>query len=291
MPTGDRPTPLVDPGRRASRSTDSEARSRTGRAGIEEAEPHLVLMIGVRPESSLIWTKVQPLLLSHGLTVCTIDRPGHRRGDGAYACLGDYAAAIARILDERHASPEVIVAHGLGIGTALALATSGSYDVHALVLIEPDTGQLAVTVTDRILAAPVIGPALSWIGFRAAGLALHIPALRARWLTRRFGLAATDAKKVVRSLTHGKSWHTFTAEQRRLVTVAHQLQKLLSEIRCPVVTVTAARGLHPHNGTAMVKQVSEANIITTDARHVVPLDDFETVVTAVLQAFTSVPIP
>jgi pimeloyl-ACP methyl ester carboxylesterase len=250
-------------------------------------------MIGVRPESSGIWTRVRPLLLSHGLTVCTVDRPGGRRGDRAYACLGDYAAAIGRILDERHASPEVIVAHSLGIGTALALATSGSYDVHALVLIEPDARQLAVTMTDRILAAPVIGPALSWIGFRTAGLALHIPALRARMLTRRFGLPATDAMKVVRSLTYGKSWHTFTAEHRRLVTAAHQLQKLFSEIRCPVVTVTAARGrgLHPHEVTVMATQGPAANIITTDAQHVVPLDDLETVVTAVLRAFTTVPVP
>jgi pimeloyl-ACP methyl ester carboxylesterase len=249
-------------------------------------------MIGVRPESSLIWTKVQPLLLSHGLTVCTIDRPGYRRGDGAYACLGDYAAAIERILYERHASPEVIVAHSLGIGTALALATHGPYDVRALVLIQPDAGQLAVTLADRVLAAPVIGPALSWIGFRTAGLALHIPALRERMLTRRFGLSATDAKKVVRSLTFGRSWQRFTAEQRRLVTVAHQLRKLLGEIGCPVVTVTAARGrgLRPHNVTVMGKQVPAPNLITTDAQHVVPIDDLETVVTAVLQAFATVPI-
>jgi pimeloyl-ACP methyl ester carboxylesterase len=295
MATPDHPDPLVCPDHRAAWPTDREARSRAGRADIDETghEPRLVLMIGARPESSLIWTKVQPLLLSHGLTVCTIDRPGHRRGDGAYACLGDYAAAIARILDERHASPEVIVAHSLGIGTALALATSGSYDVHALVLIEPDARQLAVTVTDRVLAAPVIGPALSWIGFRTAGLALHIPALRARMLTRGCGLSVTDAKEVVRSLTCGRSWYRFTAEQRRLVTAAHQLQRLLSEIRCPVVTVTATRGrgLHPYNATVMVTQAPAANIITTDAPRVVPVDDLETVVTAVLQAFTTVPIP
>ena len=274
MPTTDRQPPHVDLDHRASRSTDREARSRAGLADVDDTdhEPRLVLMIGVRPESSPIWTKVQPLLLRHGLTVCTIDRPGHRRGGGAYACLGDYAAAIARMLEERHASPEVIVAHSLGIGTALALATSGSYHVHALVLIEPAAGELAVTVTDRVLAAPVIGPALSWIGFRTAGLALHIPALRARVLTRGCGLSVTNAKKVVRSLTYGKSWYRFTAEQRRLVTAAHQLQRLLSEIRCPVVTVTAARGrgLHPHNVAVMVKRVPAANIIRTDAQRVVP---------------------
>jgi pimeloyl-ACP methyl ester carboxylesterase len=295
MSITDRPDPLVDPDHRASRSTDREARSRSGRADVEEAdhEPHFVLMIGARPESSLIWTKVQPALLSHGLRVFTIDRPGYRRGDGAYARLGDHAGPIARILDERHVSPEVIVAHSLGIGTALALATSGSSAVRALVLVEPGAGQLAVTVTDRLLAAPVIGAALSWIGFRAAGLALHIPALRARILTDRFGLPTADAKKVVRSLTYGKSWHSFTAEQRRLVTAAHQLQKILSETRCPVVIVTVSRGrdLHPYDVTAGAKQVPAANVIMTDAQHVAPLDDPGAIVNAVLEALTTVPIP
>jgi hypothetical protein len=62
MPTTDRPEPLVGPDHRASRSADRETRSRAGRADIEDAEyePHLVLPIGGLPESSLIWTKVQP---------------------------------------------------------------------------------------------------------------------------------------------------------------------------------------------------------------------------------------
>jgi pimeloyl-ACP methyl ester carboxylesterase len=134
---------------------------------------------------------------------------------------------------------------------------------------------------------------LSWVGFRTAGLALHIPALRTQILIRRCGLTITDAKKVVRSLTYGKSWHDFAAEQRRLVTAAHQLQKHFSEIRCPVVIVTAARepGCYPDDVAAMAKQLTAANIITTDAQHAAPIDDPETVVKAVLQTLTMVPTP
>jgi pimeloyl-ACP methyl ester carboxylesterase len=292
MPTTDRPDPLVDPEHRVSRSADRETRSRAGPAAIGDADhvPRPVLLIGGPPESSLFWTKVQPLLHGHSLTVLTTDRPSHP--DEPAGCLVDNAAAIARLLDKRHASPAVIVAHSLGTGTALALATTAPHHVHAVVLIDPDAGPVTVTRTDRILAARIIGPALSWVGFRAAGLALHIPALRAQILTRHCGLSVTDAKKVVRSLSYGKSWRSFTAEQRRLVTAANQLQKQFSEIRCPVVIVTAARdrGLHPHNVAAMAKQLPAANIITTDAQHVVPTDHPETVVVkAVLQAFTTVP--
>jgi pimeloyl-ACP methyl ester carboxylesterase len=294
MPTADRLDQHVDPDHRASRSTDRGARSRAGRADIKDADhaPRLVLLIGGPPQSSLIWTKVQPLLRTHGLTVLTIDRPGHPENT-AGARQDDNTTTIARILGKRHGSPEVIVAHSLDTVTALALATRAPHRVHALVLIDPDAGPLAVTVIDRVLAAPIIGPALSWVGFRLAGLALHIPALRAQILTRRFGLTVSDAKKVVRSLTYGKSWHSFTAEQRRRVTAAHQLKRHFSEIRCPVVIVSGAsdRGVHSHNVAAMAKKLPAASIITTDAQQVVPIDDPETVVKAVLQAFTTVPIP
>jgi pimeloyl-ACP methyl ester carboxylesterase len=266
----------------------------TDRPDIEQAdhEPHLVLLIGGPPESSPIWTKVHPLLRSQGLTVLTLDRPSCRYAYEPPGRQDDNAAAIARLLAQRHASAEVIVAHGLGTGIALALAATAPHHARALVLIDPAAGPVAVTRTDRLLAAPIIGPVLSWVGFRTAGLALHIPALRTRILTRRSGLTVTQAKNVVRSLTHGKSWRSFTAEQRRLITEARQHQERLREIRCPTVIVTAARdrGFHQDDVAAMAKQLPAANIITTDAEHVVAIDDPQTVVNAIIQALTTVAI-
>jgi pimeloyl-ACP methyl ester carboxylesterase len=265
------------------------------RPDIEHAdhEPHLVLLIGGPPESSLIWTKVDPLLRNQGLTVLTVDRPSCRYAYESPGRQDDNAAAIARLLAERRASAEVIVAHGLGTGIALALATSAPHQARALVLIDPAAGPLAVTLTDRVLAAPIIGPLLSWVGFRTAGLALHIPALRTQILSRRFGLTVTQAKGVVRLLTHGRTWRSFTTEQRRLVTDARQLQKRLSKIPCPTVIVTAARdrGCHQDDVAAMAKRLPAANIITTDAERVVPIDDPQTVVKAIIQALTTVAIP
>jgi pimeloyl-ACP methyl ester carboxylesterase len=295
MPTTDRPDPLIDPDHRVSGSADRETWSRASRAEIEDAEyePPPVLLIGGPPESSPMWTKVQPLLRGHGLTVLTTDSPSYRHPSEPARRVVDDAAAIARLLAERQTSSAVIVAHSLGTGIALALATAAPHHAHALVLIDPAAGSIAVTRTDRVLAAPVIGPALSWVGFRTAGLALHIPALRARILTRRFGLTVTQAKDVVRLFTHGKTWRSFTAEQRRLVTDALRLQERLSEIRCPVVIVTAAhdRDRRPHDIAAMAQKLPAANVITTDAQHVVPINDSETIVKAVLQALTTIAIP
>ncbi len=265
------------------------------RSDIEHAdhEPLLVLLIGGPPESSLIWTKVHPLLRNQGLTVLTLDRPSSRYAYEPQGRQGDNAAAIARLLAEQDASAEVIVAHGLGTAIALTMAATAPHHVRALVLVDPAAGPVAVTRTDRLLAAPIIGPVLSWVGFRTAGLALHIPALRTQILTRRFGLTVTQAKKVVRSLTHGKSWRSFTAEQRRLVAEARQLQERLREIRCPTVIVAAARdrGFHRDDVAAMAKQLPAANIITTDAEHVVPIDDPQTVVKAIIQTLATVAIP
>jgi pimeloyl-ACP methyl ester carboxylesterase len=282
--------PLPDPEHGASRSTDREARSRVGRVGIEDTDHEMrpVLLIGGQPGSSPIWTKVGPLLRSHGLNVRTIDRPDDRHASGAAGRRRDDAAATARLLDKRHASPAVIVAHSLGTATALALAATAPHHTHALVLIDPATGPLAVTRTDRLLAAPIIGPALSWAGFRTAGLALHIPALRAQILTRRFGLNVRQAKEVVRLFSHGKTWRSFTAEQRRLVAEARQLQERLREIHCPVVIVTAAhdRGLHKDDVAAMAEQLPAANVITTDAEDIIPIDDPQTVVKAIIQTLS-----
>jgi pimeloyl-ACP methyl ester carboxylesterase len=252
-----------------------------------------VLLIGGQPESSSIWTKVEPLLHSHGLNFRTIDRLDDRPASGAAGRLPDDAAATGWLLDERHSSPAVIVAHSLGTATALGLAATAPHQTHALVLIDPATGPLAVTRTDRLLAAPIIGPAMSWAGFRTAGLALHVPALRTQLLTRRSGLTVTQAKEVVRLFSHGKTWRSFTAEQRRLVTEARQLQERLREIRCPVVIVTAAhdRGLNKDDVAAMAEQLPAANVITTDAEHVVPIDDPQTVVKAIIQSLTTVAIP
>lgn len=129
-------------------------------------------------------------------------------------------AALVKILEERQDSPAVIVGHSLGAGIALALAATAPRHVRALVLIAPAAGPSAITGTDRVLAAPIIGPTLTWFGFRAAGWALHIPPLRQRILTDRIGLSATNVKEVVCRVTHGQVWRSFTIEQRHLVTDA-----------------------------------------------------------------------
>lgn len=249
-----------------------------------EHEVHDVLLIHGQPGSSLVWTRVSSLLRSRGLRVLAIDRPGYGHTGGKAEGQFGNATAIAQILDDRWNPPAVVVGHSHGAGIALALTATAPHHVRALVLVAPAAGPGAVTATDRVLAVPIIGLALTWLGFRTAGLALHIPVLHKRILTDRFGLNGADANEVVRRVTHGEVWRSFTTEQRHLASDSHLLQARLGEIRCPIVIVEARRDriVRPRVVAEMARQLPHAKIITTDTGHLIPIDDPDAVVDAVL---------
>jgi len=84
MTATDHPHPPLDPVPLAAPSTDRRARTRaaarhkTTWADIDDTdrdEAYGVLLIHGQPGSALIWTRVRPLLHSHGLPVLAVDRP------------------------------------------------------------------------------------------------------------------------------------------------------------------------------------------------------------------------
>ena len=104
---------------------------------------------------------------------------------------------------------------------ASALAVAAPHHTRALVLIAPTFDPSAIGASDRVLALPVIGRALTWLAFRTGGLVLRIPPLSRRIL----------GDEVVRRITRGDVWRSFTAEQRRLVADAHRLEEQLGTIQ------------------------------------------------------------
>ncbi|MDT7730109.1 MAG: hypothetical protein QOK45_362 [Mycobacterium sp.] len=254
----------------------------------DDSDPtaHSVLLIHGQPGSSLIWTHVLPLLRAYGLRTFAADRPGYAHTDGEAVDQFANAAALARLLDEQQRSPAVIVGHSLGAGIALALAATAPRHVRALVLVAPAAGPQSISLTDRVLAAPIVGPSLAWIGFRAAGLALHIAPLRQRILGKRVGLSASHARQVVHRLTYGTAWRSFITEQQHLVTDARRLRHGLSQLDCPIFIVAGKRD-HVATGrviTALSRRLPGSDIITTDTGHLIPIDDPDAVAHAVLRA-------
>jgi len=294
MTMTDRPDPLLDPDPLPSRSSDREGGSGPAQqraawadsADADDSEAPGVLLVHGQPGSSLIWTRVRPLLRSRGVRTLMVEQPGYGHTGGAATDHFGNAAALAQVLDERLRSPAVVVGHSLGAGIALALAATTPHHVRALVLIAPAAGPGAIPATHRILAAPYLGPAVTWLGFRTAGLALQVPALRQRILIDRIGLSATDAEDVVRRITRGEVWRSLTHEQRRLAADAHLLQQRLGAIQCPAVIVAGTRDriVRPRVVAAMARRLPESSLTTTDAGHLIPTDDPEAVVNAVLRA-------
>jgi pimeloyl-ACP methyl ester carboxylesterase len=195
------------------------------------------------------------------------------------------AAAVAHLLDEQR-SPAVIVGHSLGAGIALALAANAPQHVRALVLVAPAVGAQSITITDRLLAAPILGPSLIWFGFRALGLALHLAPLRSRVLTKRVGLSAGDSKEVVRRITYGNTWRSFIVEQRHLVADAVRLRDQIRRIDCPVLIVAGSRDRIATAGVvrALSKHLPGAEVTMTNTGHLIPIDDPEAVASAVQSA-------
>jgi pimeloyl-ACP methyl ester carboxylesterase len=250
-------------------------------------QPHTVLLIhDDQLGSRLIWTQVRPLLDEYGLRVLAFDEPGDHRTTVSGLNLFGSAAALAEDLDERQTSPTVVVGYSLGAGVALALAALAPPRVRALVLIAPVAAPTAFTRTGRVLAAPILGATVSWLGRRTASLARHIAAASRRIMSDRVDLTATAAGEVRRRLIQGRRWRNFTVDHRRLITDARLLQDRLDGITCPVVIVAGTRDrlVRPGSASALAKRLPTSRLIRTDAGHRIPTEDPDIVAAAVLSA-------
>jgi len=258
--------------------------STTSADGGEEAPS--VLLLDDPPGTPFMWHRVLPVLRSRGVQPCTVKRPDRPATAGQAGDPFTAAADIAQLLEDQQRCPAVIVGYRFGAGTALALAASAPRHVRALVLVAPAAGLQSISIADRLLAAPMLGPVVTCLGFRLAGLALHVPALRAI-LTTRAGLNARDAKRFVRHITFGSTWRTFASEQRRLVSDARRRNQQLSRIDCPVLIVdgTHDRIVAARTGTVLRRLLPGSEVITTAATgHLIPIDDPDSVADAVLRA-------
>jgi pimeloyl-ACP methyl ester carboxylesterase len=259
--------------------------SSTSADGGGEA-PSVILLDGP-PGTPFMWHRVLPVLRSRGVQPYTVKRPDNPATAGQVEDPFTTAADIAQLLEAEQRCPAVIVGYRFGAGTALALAASAPRHVRALVLVAPAAGLQSISIADRLLAAPTLGPVATCVGFRLAGLALHLPALRRGILTTRAGLNARDAKEFVRHITFGSTWRTFASEQRRLVSDARRRNRQLSRIDCPVLIVdgTHDRIVAPRTGTVLRRLLPGSEVITAAATgHLIPIDDPDSVADAVLRA-------
>jgi pimeloyl-ACP methyl ester carboxylesterase len=127
------------------------------------ADAHSVLLIHGQPGSALIWTHVLPLLRAYGLRTFAVEQRDDSHIDGEAVDQFANAAALGRLLDEQQRPPAIIVGHSHGAALALALAATAPRHVRALVLVAPAAGPQTISITDRVLATPILGPSPSWL--------------------------------------------------------------------------------------------------------------------------------
>jgi pimeloyl-ACP methyl ester carboxylesterase len=176
----------------------------------------------------LSWVRVQRLLADRGLRVLAVDRPGYGRTGGPALDVFANAAALRDLLEARKIDRAVLLGHSLGAAIALAIAGRYPERVHALVLVAAVGGPGSVDALDRLLAAPIAGPALTWFGFRGLGALLASRPLGAWLVVRRMGIDPDQFVVVLDRLRHGTVWRSFLEEQRALPRCWPALLK-----RCP----------------------------------------------------------
>jgi pimeloyl-ACP methyl ester carboxylesterase len=240
-----------------------------------------VLLIHGGSGSALIWAHLEPLLRNRGLPVQVVEAPQHPAAE-----LTADAAVLAHRLEPRSGGRRVIVGHGSGAGVAVALAATAPDCAQALILIAPTLQPPVIPLLGRALAAPVLGSAIAWLGFRAAGLAFRLPSLRRRLLVDGAGLTTTQAAQVMHSFSRGRAWRRFSIEQRRRVDEDKRLRRLLDQIDCPTLIIA---GRHDRVAlfavvSVLAGQLPGALLVPTDSGHLIPVDEPDLVLNAVLRA-------
>jgi pimeloyl-ACP methyl ester carboxylesterase len=199
------------------------------------------------------------------------DRPGWAAGARAADLEGNAQAAL-RALDAHDVTRAIFVGHSWGAAVATWLAIHHPDRVAALVLAAPAANPAALDVTDRLLAAPLVGPVVSAGALSGVGLALAVGRARAR-IARALELDERYLDGTSRRLIKPAVWRTFVSEQRTLLRELPGLERRLSEIAAPTTIVVGAedRIVRLESARKLASQIGGARLdVIENAGHLLP---------------------
>jgi pimeloyl-ACP methyl ester carboxylesterase len=165
----------------------------------------------------------------------SFDRPGWDGIRPATGLAGNAEMAIAE-LDVHGIEQAVVVGHSFGGAIAAWLAAWFPHRVSGLVLVAPSANLESLYAGDRLLAAPIVGEALSAMMLGAAGWGLSV-----RGLARMLGGDERHLRAVARRLRSPAAWTAFVAEQRALFSELPRLEHKLSAISLPTRIIAGSR--------------------------------------------------
>lgn len=229
--------------------------------------PPAVVLLHGQPGHGADWDPVLPLL--DGLQILTPTRPGY---DGTPAGgFGVNAAAVLRLLDRAELDQAVVIGHSWGGGVALRLALDAPDRVLALGLLGSVGSSKALTLTDRLLAAPVLRGGSA----RAADrLGTRMARITEAASGSRLGRAArASLRETMQGLSH-EDWVAYAVEQHAFVREAPALARQLGEIRVPAVVTVGRRDVivSPRAQRDLADRLPRAELIEHRGGHLVQLE-------------------
>ena len=246
----------------------------------EGAGPPVLLLHG-QPGTAGAWAPLCGRLREHARLIAP-DRPGYGATGGPALGFAANAHIAAELLDALDVSEATVVGHSWGGGVAIALAAARPKRVTGLVLLGSVGPCSSVDAADRLLARPLIGPALTYATFRTLARVLPLAAARGRVP----GLQGLDAAAMDELLQNADYWRSFLVEQRALVRETPALDANLERIEAPASIVMGEKDfmVPPRVGRELARRIPSAECtLVRGAGHVLPAEAPDAVAHAVLE--------
>ncbi len=223
-----------------------------------------VLLLHGQPGTARDWDGVVASL-GPGLRTVVTDRPGWGGSEKRATGLAGNAAAAVEALDAAGVGRAVVVGHSLGGAVAAWLGAFFADRVSGLVLAGPAANADSLDWFDRVLAGPIVGPAVSGALMTGAGLALSVGA--------RLRADGEYLRLASRGLRSAPARRAFVAEQRALLRDLPVLQGHLNQISAPTVVVHGTIDLvvSASSSRQLVEQIPGARLeLLRGAGHLLP---------------------
>jgi pimeloyl-ACP methyl ester carboxylesterase len=243
-----------------------------------------VLVLHGQPGEGAHFDAAVGRLRSAGFPALAPDRPGW--GERRHEPAGGFAANAhdaARVLDEAGVERAVVLGYSWAGGVALALARLHPRRVGGLVLVA-SVGPGRTPLSDRVLAAPLLGPVLCGATLLAAHHSFRRPRLRAAWGRGMEALDDADAVALAAASWGAQARRSFLVEQRALVRELPAIVSGLPAVTVPTCVVTGAedRVVPPATARRLAEAIPGATLqVVPGAGHLLPVTRPDAVVAAV----------
>ncbi|HML00907.1 MAG TPA: alpha/beta hydrolase [Acidimicrobiales bacterium] len=208
-----------------------------------------VLLVHGQPGGAEDWDRLCRSL-GDGQRLLVVDRPGYGNSGLEARSMADNAELLADLLADLTADggavPAVVVGHSYGGGIALLMAARRPEVVAGVVLLAAVGAKNSVNGFDHLLAAPVLGEALSAAGLFTLGrllppfrqLSSRLPAPFGAWLE----VSLPDGRYAAELNHQGmRLWRTFLTEQRSLLASLGDLELSMGRVRVPAIVASGTR--------------------------------------------------